>query len=234
MAILEIICFLSSVILLIHASEACPVSRCGRNGSAIGFPFHLPGQHPQNCGYPGFDLTCRAPALTVLRLPSWGDFFVRGIDYITQEIRLYDPDDCLARRLLAFNLTASPFSAGYYRNYTLLVCAPELIRSRFNTIGCLSNSTSSVLATSSTSLVSKMSSCRVLAANLTLPVSWAVEDDQDFSSDLNSDLLLTWDVPNCGDCRAQGGSCRFLSNSSLDVGCFDAGNTIKITSVRYR
>ena len=224
MAFLDIFFFLFSVFPLILAREACPVSRCGSNGSTIGFPFHLVGQQHQNCGYPGFNLSCGSPGITVLRLPYWGEFFVRGINYITQEIQLYDPDNCLPKRLLAFDITGSPFMAEYYLNYTFLICPSELTRSRFTAIDCLSNSTSSVLATSSMSLVSKMSSCQILTT-LAVPVSWPVQNEEEFSSDLNSDLQLTWDVPSCGDCEAQGRSCGFQNSSSLEVGCFSTPGT---------
>ena len=224
MAFLDIFFFLFSAFPLILAREACPVSRCGSNGSTIGFPFHLVGQQHQNCGYPGFNLSCGSPGITVLRLPYWGEFFVRGINYITQEIQLYDPDNCLPKRLLAFDITGSPFMAEYYLNYTFLICPSELTRFRFTAIDCLSNSTSSVLATSSMSLVSKMSSCQILTT-LAVPVSWPVQNEEDFSSDLNSDLQLTWDVPSCGDCEVQGGSCGFQNSSSLEVGCFSTPGT---------
>ena len=225
MSSLEILFFLFSVFPLINAQGACPVSRCGSNGSTIGFPFFLVGQgqqHQNYCGYPGFNLRCRGPGRTALRLPNWGEFFVRGIDYMTQEIQLYDPDNCLPKRLLAFNLTDSPFTAEYYQNYTFLSCPSETTRSRFTAIACLSNSTTSVLATSSMTLARKMSSCRILTT-LAVPVSWPVQNEEEFSSDLSSDLQLTWDVPSCGDCRVQGASCGFLSNSSLEVGCFPTG-----------
>lgn len=219
MAFLAILFSLFSVFPLIHARDACPVSRCGSNGSTIGFPFLLEGRQHQNCGYPRFNLSCRGPGITSLKLPYGGEFFVRGIDYITQEIQLYDPDNCLPKRLLSFNLEDSPFEAEYYQNYTFLSCPSETTRSRFTAIDCLSNSTTSILATSSMNLASRMTSCQILTTRA-VPVAWPVQNDEQFSSDLSSDLQLTWDVPSCGDCRLRGSSCGFRSNSSLEVGCF--------------
>ncbi|KAA8520741.1 hypothetical protein F0562_014987 [Nyssa sinensis] len=191
---------------------------------AIQFPFRLKGQQPQNCGYPGFDLSCNSHGITVLNLPYSGDFFVRSINYHVQEIQLYDPYNCLPVRLLGFNLSGSPFIAAYYQNYTFLSCPSELTRSRFTAIDCLSNSTiTTTLATSSMNLATSMTMCKIIFT-LPIPVSWPLQYEDGFSSDLNDDLRLTWEIPNCEDCEAQGGTCGFQNNTSQEVICiYDSG-----------
>ncbi|EXB62190.1 Putative RING-H2 finger protein ATL21A [Morus notabilis] len=205
---------------IIFASEECQISMCDNKSIPIRFPFQLEGQNLQNCGYPGFDLTCNSQNLTVLKLPFSGEFFVRQISYITQEILLYDPFKCLPRRLLSFNLSGSPFVSAFYQNFTFLMCPSSLTKSRYTSIDCLSNSTHSALATSSMSLATSMSaSCEVIST-LQVPVSRPVRYDEGFSSALNNDLHLTWYEPDCSICEAQGGLCGFKSNISQDIGCF--------------
>ncbi|KAJ4850942.1 hypothetical protein Tsubulata_030368 [Turnera subulata] len=58
---------------------------------------HLSKHKLQNCNNQGF---------TTLELPYSGSFLVRSINYRTQQIQLYDAEDCLARWLLiSFNLS---------------------------------------------------------------------------------------------------------------------------------
>ncbi|KAL3536714.1 hypothetical protein ACH5RR_000080 [Cinchona calisaya] len=179
--------------------------------------FHL----PQDCGYPGFDtLRCNSQDLLFLGLPHSGDFLVRDIDYLSQQIQLYDPNDCLPGRLLTLNLSSSPFVGTYYKNYTFLGCSPGLDRSQFAVIDCLSNATMSVLATSSMAFVRAMNSCNAIAT-VPIPGSWSFQNiGNGFSSDLtNGDLFLSWKVPDCRICEATGRICRLASSSSLDSVC---------------
>ncbi|KAK9279358.1 hypothetical protein L1049_013037 [Liquidambar formosana] len=111
--------------------------------------------------------------------------------------------------------------ASYYQDYTFLSCPTQLIKSRFTPIDCLSNSTTSVLASSSMSFVKSMSSrsCNVIAS-LPIPISWPVQNEGGLSSDLGNDLVLSWNVPDCRDCESQGGMCGLESNTSQEIGCF--------------
>ncbi|PON51347.1 43kDa postsynaptic protein [Parasponia andersonii] len=194
---------------------------CGDNNIPIRFPFQLKSQQPQNCGYPGFELSCSSQNITVLKLPLSGEFYVRQISYMTQEIILYDPFKCLPSRLLSFNLSGSPFVSAFYQNYTFLSCPPSYTKSRFNPIDCLSNSTHSILATSSLSLAKTMSeSCQILNTS-TIPVWRPVQFNEGLSSSLNNDLHLTWYEPDCSTCEIQGGICGLKSNTSQEIGCFD-------------
>ncbi|KAF8379693.1 hypothetical protein HHK36_029137 [Tetracentron sinense] len=225
MGTLEVVSFFFFFFFLIFpdisATESdCSSSSCRYNDSIIRFPFRLDGRQPKNCGYPGFDLSCNNESTTVLNLPSSGEFLVRDISYDTQEIRIYDPYNCLPRRFLQLNFSGSPFNGVYNQNYTFLSCPVDLTRERFTPIVCLSNITHNVLATSSMNFARLMSNICNLITTVSVPLSWPAQSDQyGFSSDLSDDLLLQWDVPNCRDCEAQGGQCRFDSNASLKIGC---------------
>ncbi|KAJ8900563.1 hypothetical protein K2173_025340 [Erythroxylum novogranatense] len=219
--------FLLFFLQIVFAIRACPNSRCSGDNITVRFPFRLEGQQLQDCGFPGFNLSCNNQNMTVLKLPYSGEFLVRGINYPSQGIQLYDSDNCLAKRLLNFNLSGSPFVAPTFQSYTFLSCPTPLVGSRLTTIDCLSNSTISVLATSSISLVNSMSksnSCRIIVT-LPIPVSFPVDFSEGFSSQINNDLYLTWYEPDCAQCEAQGAVCGFQGNKTELVGCSSSPKT---------
>lgn len=218
MGILEVF-FLIFLPQYIHAAADCPIAMCSSDGIPVRFPFRLEGQQPQNCGYAGFNLSCNNQGMTVLKLSHSGDFLVRGINYLTQQILLYDSDDCLPKRLLLFNLSGSPFVAAFYQNFTFLSCPAKLTKSRLTTIDCLGNSTTSVLATSSMSLVNSLSASCEIIITLPIPVSWPAQYDEGYSTKLSDDLQLTWYSPDCEECEAQGGVCGFHENTNQQIGC---------------
>nr|GME02955.1 putative RING-H2 finger protein ATL21A [Ipomoea batatas] len=231
--------------LLIHAMAGdCQSSSCSEGGVSVRFPFGLENQPSfMSCAYnPLFSLKCstsnsnsssssssssqqRSPVPVVFNLPSSGDFFVRKINYLKQEIQLYDPSNCLPKRFLKLDLSFSPFKALNYSNYTFLRCPKHVVKQPSSSvIDCLSNSTVSVLATSSMSVVRAMNMCEPLAANLSVPVS---QSEHWFSS--HSDFRLRWSAPDCRWCEAQGGVCAFAPFADYtiqDLGCsFDNATT---------
>ncbi|CAN4111452.1 unnamed protein product [Withania somnifera] len=216
--------------LSVYANNDCPLdSICGNNRFDIRFPFGL--QRPHNlhhCTYPGFNLKCNNQGRAILNLPGAGNFYVRDIDYLTQEIELYDPSNCLPKRLIDFQIPSSSiFKAVSYRNYIFLTCSTNLVTSRFSVIGCMSNSTISTLATSSMNLARDMKSLYNCSVNSTLPipVSWTPEYEAAFSTDLNTDLVLTWNEPNCQDCEAKRDLCGFKNATTGEIQCFDVPGT---------
>ncbi|KAJ6675226.1 RING/U-BOX SUPERFAMILY PROTEIN [Salix viminalis] len=126
---------------------------------------------------------------TSLVIPPSGGFLVRDIDYPTQQ------------------------------NYTFLSCPTQLVMSRFAIIDCLSNSTISVLATSSASLVKALSASCDVITTLLIPVSRPAQYNEGFSSELSEDLLLTWLSPDCHQCETQGGMCGFNGIASQEIIC---------------
>ncbi|KAJ4828950.1 hypothetical protein Tsubulata_028373 [Turnera subulata] len=194
-----------SLLVILHfirlAADSCSNTKCRSDGVAVRFPFYLEGNQSQSCGHPGFDLRCNDQGFTVLELPDSGNFLVRSINYRTQQIQLYDSEDCLASRLLNFNLSGSPFLTASYFNYTFLSCTSQFVNSRFTYIACLSNTTTSVIATSSMSLVNSLSSLCQIVTTFPVPASWKVNRDEGFTSQLNKDLKLAWDSPDCIKCE---------------------------------
>lgn len=221
MSTFEVLFLFLFLLPIVQATGPCPLSMCGSNSVPIRFPFKLLDQLGQHCGYPGFDLSCNSDRNTVLKLPYSGEFFVRKIDYSMQQIQLYDPDNCLPRRLLHLNLSGSPFASAVSQEYTFLSCPTQFtIKSRFSTIDCLSNSTVSVIATSSPSLADSVSPPCKIISTLPIPVQRPFQYDEGSSADFNLDLPLAWYEPDCVDCETQGGFCGFRSNTSEAIGCF--------------
>lgn len=64
--------------------------------------------------------------------------------------------------------------------------------------------------------------CAVLVT-LPIPISRPNENDVGFSSRLDGDLLLSWDLPSCADCEAKGEFCGFANSTSQEIICFDLG-----------
>ncbi|KAJ0797494.1 putative chromatin regulator PHD family [Helianthus annuus] len=213
-----------TLILHLHTSLAssydCPVSYCGSSAYSIRFPFRVIGQQPDVCGYPGFDLWCNKQGNLVLNLPNSGNFSVRTIDYRSQVIQIYDPSGCSAARRLTLDLSGSPFSGSPSRNYTLLRCPVEVTMSRYITVGCLTNSTYSTLATSSVSFgtaMAKRTDCEIIGS-IRSPISW-YQDQEGLTSDLNMDISLTWDNPNCQECIEEGGTCGYTNTTMQEIAC---------------
>ncbi|CAH2057732.1 unnamed protein product [Thlaspi arvense] len=222
----QLFLFFFSLFPLLHAShpQECSSSSCGgREDTHVRFPFWLLPKQPESCGHAGFDLHCTLNHETALELPNSGAYLVREIDYTSQHIRLYDPEDCLAGKLLTFDVSGSPFSALYLVKYTFLSCPYEVAKSSgFDSIPCLGNSTSSFLATTSFDLAKSMlPSCQIVKT-VAIPVSRPVVSKKSiFSTDVNDqDLWLKWDSPSCSDCERDHLRCGFISNASLEVKCF--------------
>uniref|UniRef100_A0A0D3BNS9 RING-type E3 ubiquitin transferase n=1 Tax=Brassica oleracea var. oleracea TaxID=109376 RepID=A0A0D3BNS9_BRAOL len=205
-----------------HASKPkkCPSSRWG--WLSCGPPSEVPIRFPF-CDHKGFNLRCNNINKTVLHLPMSGAFLVESIDYLNQRISISDPDNCLAKRLLTFNLSGSPFSSPFYTEHTFFTCPGDVVLpSSYRSIPCLSNSTSSFYATTSYEQASSSAfrSCQIVK-RLDVPASY-----------INSErLLLEWHSPNCTSYEMDYLRCGFKNKASLEVKCF--GNEPGMDSVIF-
>ncbi|KAL8208089.1 hypothetical protein R6Q57_007501 [Mikania cordata] len=208
--------------LLAASPYNCPISICGSSAYSIRFPFRVVGQHGI-CSYPGFNLRCDKQGKLLLNLPNSGDFFIRAIDYRSQIVQIYDPSGCSAARRLTLDLLGSPFWGSPSQNYTLLRCPVGVNMTGYITVGCLSNSTHSTLATSSETFAMSMTNktaCRIIDS-IWSPKSRLQDQGGLTSSDLNTDIFLKWDSPNCQECVAIGGTCGYTNNTKQDITCFE-------------
>jgi len=197
------------VVGLGEGQNGCDEFPCGSLGPAIRFPFRLNSQ-PHHCGYPGFNLSCTHRNETVLQLPIFVKFFVKNIDYKSQVIEVYDPDQCFLRQLHTLNLTSSPFQIlkQHHRyDYALFNCSSTETQSSY-AISCLSSPGHKVRAFSSDNddvsdlpiaSCKKMYNLRSISSHLV------------YGSD-NINLLLKWSGPKC---RHSKGIINFYSSFSL-------------------
>ncbi|KAJ8442107.1 hypothetical protein Cgig2_007945 [Carnegiea gigantea] len=210
--------------------NGCMIHMCSYNDPItrlVQFPFWIRNQEeplPNYCGYPGFDLFCDGANRLSIHLPNSGVFFVQAIDYVKQELLLNDPNNCLPERLLSHNHSisgnCSPFVPMQEQVYWLYNCSNDYLKS-LKKIECLSGSNYAVIANvvevtsnNSNSKCEKLGSIRVPGES--------GPEMMDYYLDLSSDIRLTWVGPECGECFQKGGQCGFDSNSSLEVGCFNA------------
>ncbi|KAL2468911.1 RING/U-box superfamily protein [Forsythia ovata] len=203
MAFLQIlILFLNFFIFsIVYSEKICPNSFCENDYFTIQYPFKLLSQNLNICNN-YTDLICNFQnSITILNLPFSGDFYVHNIDYYTKRITLYDPGNCLAKRLINLNLSSSPFEAIYYQNYTFYSCpGTDSLYYRFKPIGCLSNLTNNVTVATASVIPDVMNlyyNCSVIFSS-EIPVSWIGEYD---NIGISNDFQLTWNVPDCNDCE---------------------------------
>ncbi|XP_076888919.1 putative RING-H2 finger protein ATL21A [Bidens hawaiensis] len=199
----------------------CPISFCGSNAYSVRFPFRVVGQQPGICGYLGFNLGCDKQGKLLLNIQNSGDFSVRAIDYRLQIIQLYDPSGCSAARRLTLDLSGSPFWGSPTRNYTLLTCPIEVDMTGHTLVGCISNSTHSTLATSErfALALANQTACRI-TGSIQSPIA-PYQDQGGITSNLNMDIALSWDDPNCKECATIGGICGYTNTTKQEVACFD-------------
>ncbi|KAG8363258.1 hypothetical protein BUALT_Bualt19G0003500 [Buddleja alternifolia] len=201
----KILLFVVLNFLFIHDGNPRSVSSCGTKLLNIQYPFKLQNQTlPNNCTY--FNLTCSTTESTaILNLPYLGDFYVQNINYVRRYIQLYDPGNCLMRRLMNFNLSSSShFKVKNYENYTFYVCPLDsqvLDNFRVDRISCLSNSTNTMIATRELSReYMEGYGCRDVGSWL-IPVSRPEQFDQGDEIYDGVFLFLTWDFTICKDCE---------------------------------
>ncbi|KAL3649584.1 hypothetical protein CASFOL_005987 [Castilleja foliolosa] len=195
------ILFSLSLSLLAHAhNNPCPNSYCDKNPQSVQFPFWIQGQQPDNCGLPGFNLTCNAQKRSpVLKITNSGQFYVKSIYYSIRRVTLIDPDNCLPARLLNLNLSNTPFIAASYENYTFFSCPKGQFYSD-SVISCLSNATKDVMAVSyNDDYVGLVPMCKRIAV-LQVPTS------SFFRVGFPIELELTWDVSTCKRCGPEKGA----------------------------
>lgn len=196
MASLQLKLFMVLLISAVCFKISVQIPTCGNNTFFIQYPFTLlqEGQNPHHIT--PYDLKCNRQKVVALNLPFSGEFYVRDINYFQQRIQLYDPSNCLPRRLKNLSLPSSPFMAVSYQNYTFFSCPLGSLSSRnLTAIRCLSNSTASVVAASETSMmdgIKNLTACKVLYS-LQVPVSQVFEYAY---NGIDGDLQLAWIDPS--------------------------------------
>ncbi|KAI3862151.1 hypothetical protein MKW92_020631 [Papaver armeniacum] len=181
-------------------AEKCPIYQwCTKDEPTVRFPFTLKGRGSEVCGSPGYELACDEINKTVLELPFSGKFLVRNVYSFLQKIEIYDPDNCLPKRILKLNLSGTPYQLGEvgvsYQIYSFLNCSSTIdsllkITTKVTHIRCLSSSTHTIIATNvpTTNIATLNTSC-VRIADVPIPNS-AIK--KDVPVDFNENYVLSW------------------------------------------
>ncbi|KAI3969763.1 hypothetical protein MKW92_038518 [Papaver armeniacum] len=122
--------FFHLVPCLIDSAEICPIQWCTKDEPTIRFPFTLKDHGSEVCDSPCYTLSCDEMNKTVLELPDSGKFFVRNLYDFLHKIEIYDPDDCLPKRILKLNLLGTAYHLGElgvsYHKYSFLNCSSSI------------------------------------------------------------------------------------------------------------
>ncbi|KAI3453585.1 hypothetical protein Pfo_010248 [Paulownia fortunei] len=174
-------------------TDDCMPRRCRKDGPRIQFPFRHKYLHPEYCGYPGFDVYCDQKNETVLVLPFSVNVIAKKINYVSQQVHLYDPEKCLSQKLPQLNLSASPFRF------------LEKDLSDYDIFNCSASNPCQFYAIDSGSSMDffPLTSCTKIHEISSVPRNIFQKND----------LHLNWSEPACGGCEAQGKRCS-LKNST--------------------
>ena len=198
--------FLFCLLLLVNAKEfgaeldECKETRCKHHGPTIRFPFWLKDHHPEDCRYPGFELSCTEDKDTMLELPPSVKLFVKQINYTAQQIDVSDPVGCLPRQIEILNLTASPFQfTALHDQYsvTLFNCSSDKYEyTNFDLIPCLSSHGFYIFAMGSDD--------EAFNAPRSCP---RMNESELYRFYYINDLSLNWSKPMCRNCEVDGKKC---------------------------
>jgi hypothetical protein len=195
--------------------DPCQEARCKNDGPAIRFPFSLREKQPDNCSYPGFELSCTDRTETLLQLPNSVKLYVNKIDYASQLIIASDPDQCLPGQLRHLNLSTSPFKFGDMEqdDYAFFNCT-SWKGDTSRQLACLSGPGYDIFAYRSDYLISytDLTSCTKIYNLSSVPMEIMMEEKI---------LHLNWSMPACRLCEAQGKFCRWKTNARLETECYD-------------
>ncbi|XP_011026383.1 PREDICTED: probable receptor-like protein kinase At1g67000 [Populus euphratica] len=185
------------------ASLNCTGS-CGNRGLHIRFPFWIKDRQLEQCGYPGFDLSCNEKGDIVLELQDAVKLHIDKIDYKNQVIYASDPQGCLLSQHSNF------YSSGFHIQFkmskvtfTIFNCSLNNARSQNWMVPCLSTLHYDVLAVKSELSIDGNELLLSCTKMYDLPVP--------------QDIRLSWSNPNCRSCEATGKLCGLRGNSSTEL-----------------
>lgn len=209
--------------------EECRITRCSHHGPEIRFPFRVKDGQPEDCGHPGFQVSCHAKvtllefqylantSLQGIQLFLSGEVAVHSINYTSQEIEV----DLGPSRYLTKNLTLVPtstlsphaivFELYQGRRYipdsnTTFFSCPSGIIGKSTFVTSLGGQTFPVYYfedDTSTGQPSIASCTKIF--NSSLPFSFLV----------GLPTTISWSTPNCRKCEAKGEYCKLMKNNTI-------------------
>ncbi|TKY53349.1 RING-H2 finger protein ATL22 [Spatholobus suberectus] len=190
--------------------------KCGR--VHIQFPFYL--RNHTTSYPPGFGLFCNDKDETVLELPAVPvKLFVKRIDYKSQKIQIYDPENCLPKVFLKLgNSSIYPFK------FQAFVDSQQTDDVSF--FLCNSMSCPIFQASYKDLFYPEMISCTKVED--VLSVEWYV----DYWEGPQINSVMKWPKHNCSHCEAQGQKCKWKNGTQGETECFICPtNTIPTSTI---
>ncbi|CAJ1971756.1 unnamed protein product [Sphenostylis stenocarpa] len=181
-----------------HCTDKCGHVR-------IQFPFYLINKKQTTDYPPEFGLLCTQKNEAMMELPAVPiKLFVRNIDYKSQQIEIYDPQNCLVGQLLKLgNASISPFQFHTY-DY-----GPKKFNVSF--FHCDSLSCPILVQESDNEVTDpQLISCTKLKD--VLSVKW-------MSSYYAEMLVMEWSKPHCRYCEARGQKCKWKNGTNGGTEC---------------
>ncbi|XWS08099.1 hypothetical protein CRYUN_Cryun41cG0049900 [Craigia yunnanensis] len=204
--------------------DDCQPKSCKHHGLLVRYPFRLKGRQPDLCVSSGFDLSCNNKSQTVLELPHSVKLLVKHIDYVNQNIQVYDEGRCVQKQLPNLTLSISPLKAGRdpYDNsygtllsYTLFRCSvkDQSDYDSYDSIRCLSTEPGFYVKHE----YSDQPSSNLLYCSKSGDIP---EAPQGMITDQGNNFYFSWSTPACGSCEAKGGRCGpDNTNTSSGIKC---------------
>ncbi|XP_012843365.1 PREDICTED: putative RING-H2 finger protein ATL21A [Erythranthe guttata] len=206
---------LVAVVVVQGVVEDCTPIRCSKHSPIIRFPFRHQTQQPQHCGYPGFDLNCDHKNDTILVLPFSVNVVVKEINYASQTILVYDPENCLPQKLPHLNLSTSSFNFhikhdDYLMSDAAIYTCSDADKSLYRFVPCLIDPINKYYIFNN---IQELTSCTKIH-DIPRVIPWSITDKNGFR--------LGWSEPTCGHCEAQGKRCSLYNSTRLDsIHCID-------------
>ncbi|KAH0699965.1 hypothetical protein KY290_016080 [Solanum tuberosum] len=150
---------------------------------------------------------------TILELPSSVHLVVEEIDYVSQKINLYDPDECIAAKLPKLNLSQSNFRNADDPTVLFNCSAPLAYYYDIHFVPCLGSSGYKVYAVRTTFLLNFL---------LSEPCTKIHQYPYSLYTFRKNKLQLNWSIPLCRNCEFKGMDCGFKNGTNLlEAHCFN-------------
>ncbi|XP_012856966.1 PREDICTED: glycerophosphodiester phosphodiesterase protein kinase domain-containing GDPDL2-like [Erythranthe guttata] len=187
-----------AVVVVQGNGDDCTPIRCSKHSPIIRFPFRHQTLQPQHCGYPGFDLNCDHKNNAVLVLPFSVNVVVKEINYTSQTILVYDPENCLPQKLPHLNLSTSsfhfPLDEFFQSDSAIFICSDDADKSLYRFPCLIDPINKYYFVDNDNILLYQLTSCtKIYDIPRVIPRSISGKNG----------FRLEWSEPSCGHCEAQ-------------------------------
>ncbi|KAL3751343.1 hypothetical protein ACJRO7_012204 [Eucalyptus globulus] len=204
--------------------EACEPRNCGTDDFHLSYPFYIPGEESNLCGYPGFEITCREKKAT------YGSYAVKSISYNESSIELVSPRDnsCFAPRPLPWlpgNVFLEDSVSRHPKLFFFYNCTDPSFPFDTSSVNCTSNATynASVALIPNCTFYRQGGSCRSFAevpVQLEENISNQTIKDVDYRELMHKGFQLKWDLStSCTGCEKSGGRCGRSQDTNFRCYC---------------